>query len=100
MTTVGSEVKFSFPYLHPDTKMRSNQGPDWDHVINYATKQLYMKATMKIFGARGVNVVSNELKQLNLQNTFEPLYLHTLRKEEYNEALESHLFLKIKETKI
>ena len=51
---------------------------------------------MKIFGTRGVDAVSNELKKLHLYNTFEPLDPHTLSKEEYDEVLESHLFIKYK----
>ena len=60
--------------------MRSNQGPDWYHTIYYATSQKYMKAGMKIFETRGVDAVSNDIKQLHLRNTFEPLDPCTLRK--------------------
>ena len=71
MDTVGSGVNVAFPYVHPDIHMISNQGPDWDHVINYAMNQISMKSVMKIFGIIGVNAVSNELNQLHLHNKFE-----------------------------
>ena len=55
-----------------------------------------MKAGMKIFGTRGVYEDSNDLKHLHIRNKFKTLYSWTLSKEEYNELLESHLFLKDK----
>ena len=55
-----------------------------------------MKAGVKIFGTVGVDAGSKELKQVHLRTMFEPLYPRTLRKEEYEEVLESHLFLKNK----
>ena len=94
ITTVGSIVKFSFPSVHTDNHMRSNQGPDWYHVMHYTMKHLYMKLGIKRFGTRGVDSVSKELKQMHLCNTFKPLDPHTLSKEEYYEVLESDLFLK------
>ena len=53
-----------------------------------------MKSSMKIFGTRGVNAVSNYLKQLKLHNIFEPLKPRNLIKEGSDEILGSHLFLK------
>ena len=53
-----------------------------------------MKLCMKIFGTRGFDAVSTELKQLHLRNTFETQETSTQIKEEYYEVLESHLFLK------
>ena len=94
MTTVGSVVKLAPPYVHPDTQMRSNQGMDWDHVIQYYMNQISMKSGMEIFGTRGVDTVSNELKNLHLLKSFEPLELHKIIKEEYGEVLQYHLFIK------
>ena len=99
MTTVDSEVKFSFPCVHPDTHMRKNQGHDWGHGIHYAMTQIYMKSGMKTFVTRGVDAVSSDIKQLHLRNTFETLYPRTLSKGEYHEVLESRLFLKEKRDK-
>ena len=82
MTTVRIGVKIAPPCVHPYTHMISNQGTDFDHVMHYATTQISMKSVMEIFGTRGVNSVSKGIKQLHLRNTFEPLYPHTLRKEE------------------
>ena len=75
-----------------------NQGPDWGHVIYYSMTQMSMKSGVEIFVTRGVNAVSIELKQLHLSFKIESLDPHTLSKEEYNEVLQSYLFLiKIKD---
>ena len=74
---VGSGVNFALPYMYPDTHMISSQDPAWYHVINYSMTQIYMKSGMKKFG---VDAVSNDIKQLHLRNTFEPLDPCTLRK--------------------
>ena len=63
--------------------MRSNHGPDWYNVINYAMTQISMKSGMKIFGTRGFYVVSKQLKQIHLRNTLGTYDPYTLRKEEY-----------------
>ena len=55
-----------------------------------------MKYGMKIFGTRGVNAGSNKIKYMRLCNTFQPVDLRTIIKEEYDEVLESHLFRKEK----
>ena len=96
VTTFSSGVNFAFPYVHPYTHMRSNQGPDWDHVIHYSMTQISMKYGMKRFGTIGVNAGSNEIKHLHLRNIFKPVDPRTLSKEEYDEVLESHLFRKEK----
>ena len=59
---VVSGVKFALPYVYPDTYMRSNQGYDWFHAINYVMTQISMILDMKVFGTRGFNAVSNEIK--------------------------------------
>ena len=87
VTIVGSGIELVLHFVNPDTHVRSNQGPDWYHTIYYATTQKYMKAGMKIFETRGVYAVSNDIKQLHLRNTFEPLYPSILIKEEYYEVL-------------
>ena len=76
--------------------MRSNQGPDWEPVTNFSMTELSMKSGMKIFRTRLFDSVSSCLRELHLRNTSEPLYPHNLIKEEYNEVLQSHLFLKYK----
>ena len=100
VTIVVSGESFAFPYMILYTHMRSNQWPDWYHLIHYAMTQISMKAGMKIFGTRGVNAVQNDLKHFHLCNKFEPLYPHTLIKEGYDEVLESHLFIKYNRDKI
>ena len=76
--------------------MGSNQGTDLYHVMHYSITQISLKSGSKLFGTRGVGAVSNEIKQLHLSNTFEPLIPCTITREEYNEFLDSHLFLKEK----
>ena len=80
LTTAGSGVNILFHYVHPDTHMRSHQGPGWYRVIHYVMAQLSMKSGVKIFGTGGVNAVSNYIKQMYLLNTFEPLEPRTLKK--------------------
>ena len=87
--TVGSEVKFSFPYVHPETHMRSNHVTNRDHVIHYAMNQLSITVGMHRFVTRGVYKDSNELKKMHLLNIFESL----------DPLLESYLFLKKKRDK-
>ena len=70
VNTVGSGVKFALSYVYPNTHMRSNLGPDWDHVIYYSITQLYMKSGIEIFVTGGVDAVSNELNKLHPCNTF------------------------------
>ena len=62
VTTVRSGEIFSFPSVHTDTYIRSNQIPDWRHVIHCAMTQLSIKSDMKIFGTRGVDAMPNEIK--------------------------------------
>ncbi len=55
-----------------------------------------MKAGLKKLGDRGTTAVSQELSQLHLRDTFEPLNQKNLSSAEHRSALESHLFLKEK----
>ena len=64
--------------------------------MHYVMTQMSMKAGMKHFGERGEKGVSSELKQLHLRETFDPVDPKSLTKEEYDQTLESHLFLKEK----
>ena len=81
VTIVGSGIELVLHFVNPDTHVRSNQGPDWYHVINFSMNQISMKAGMQIFGTIVVYEVSNELKYLYLHNTFEPLNPLTLSKK-------------------
>jgi hypothetical protein len=82
--------------MHPDTHMHLSQGPDWDHTVHCIMTQLSMKTTLKCFGDRGVTVVSNELSQLHRREMFGPVNPAALSREEYDQVLQSHLFLKEK----
>ena len=82
--------------IHPDTHMQMNLGPSWDHVVHYAMTQLSMKAGLKRWVTKGSQVVSNELSQLNIRDTFRPINPKSLSKSNYDKVLESHLLLKQK----
>ena len=81
VNTVGNGVNFVLPFVHPDIQMGSNQWPDWYRVIYYATTYFSMKSDMNFFLTRRADSVSNELKQLHLRKTIEPIDPFTLRKE-------------------
>ena len=68
-----SGVKFLFQSLHQNNHIISNQGPDSDHAIPYYVIHISMKVGMTLFGNKGVNVFSKELKKMYLCNKFEPL---------------------------
>jgi hypothetical protein len=53
-----------------------------------------MKAGLKRFKECGEEAVSKELSQLHFHGTFEPINPKDLNKEERQQLLESHLFLK------
>ena len=58
--------------------------------------QLSMKSGLKIWGTKGKQAVTNELSQLHMQDTFQPINPKILSKNEYGKVIESHLFLKQK----
>ena len=82
--------------IHPDTHMKLNIGPSWDHVVHYAMTQLSMKAGLKRWGTKGSQAVSNELSYIHMRDTFRPINPKSLSKSDNDKVLESHLFLKQK----
>ena len=90
---------FTFATIHPDTHMFLSYGADWDQVLHCSMTQLSMKAGMLRWGDKGQNDVSKELSQLHMRDTLEPINPKTLKKQEYDQVLESHLFLKEKRDK-
>ena len=74
--------------IHPDTHMSLNEGQAWDHVVHYTMTQLSMKAGLKRWGTKGKQAVTNELSQLNMRDTFQPINPKTLLKNEYGKVLE------------
>ena len=82
--------------IHPDTHMSLNEGQAWDHVVQYTTTQLSMKAGLKRWGTKDKQAVTNELSQLHMRDTFRPINPKNLSKNEYDKVLESHMFLKHK----
>ena len=66
--------------IHPDTHMRLNEGPAWDHVVHYTMTQLLMKAGLNRWGTKGKQAVTNELSQLHMGDTFQPIDPKTLSK--------------------
>ena len=87
-------LNFTFATIHPETHMFLNYGADWDQVLHCSMTQLSMKADMRRWGYKGQNAVSKELSQLHMRDTFEPIKPKNLNKQEYDQVLESHLFLK------
>ena len=82
--------------IHPDSHMSLNQGQAWDHVVHYKMTQLSMKAGLKVWATKGKQAVTNELLQLHMRDTFQPINPKTLSKNEYDKVLESNMFLKQK----
>ena len=66
-----------------------------------ATKQIFMQLSLKQglfkWKDKGEDAVAKELSQLHFCNTFEPVDPSTLTKKEKERAIESHLFLKLKQ---
>jgi len=90
-TTSGEVTQESF-LIHPDHHM------DQQHalVCHYTMTQLSMKAGLNRWKQRGETAVTQELEQLHFRDTFQPINHQDLTKKEYDEVLESHLFLKEK----
>ena len=66
--------------IHPETHMSLNEGQAWDHVVHYTKTQLSMKVGLKIWGTKGKEAMTNELSQLHMRDTFEPINPKTLSK--------------------
>ena len=64
----------------------------------YMTTQYNLKPGLRKFGARGVTVAVKELTQLHIMDTWTPLKVSKLSKEQRMRALSSLLFLKEKRT--
>ena len=71
-----------------------NYGAEWNQVLHYSMTQLSMKARMRQWGDKGKNASSKDLSQLHMRDTFGPNNPKTLNKQEYDQVIESHLFLK------
>ena len=64
----------------------------------YMMTQYNLKPGLRKFGARGVTVAVKELMQLHIMDTWTPLKVSKLSKEQRKRALSSLLFLKEKRT--
>ena len=87
---------FTITTINPDTHMFLNYGVDWEQVLLCSMTQLSMKAGMRQLYDKGQNDVSKELSQLHMRDTFEPINPKRLNKQEYDQVLKSHPFLKEK----
>ena len=56
--------------------------PNYVLIAHYIMAQYSLKAGMKKFKDRGKEAVSKELSQLHLRDTFEPINLKELSKQE------------------
>jgi hypothetical protein len=79
--------------VHPEEHEDQNRILVAHHIMTHHSK----KADMKHFKERGEQAASKELHQLHFQDTFEPVDPKDLRREERQEVLESHMFLKQKQ---
>jgi hypothetical protein len=77
----------------------TNESPDFTLVAHTSMTQLSLKTGLKTWGDRTTKAVSKELAQLHYRDTFEPMDPKQLSKEDFSNALESHLFLKQKRDK-
>jgi hypothetical protein len=78
--------------VHPDDHLDQHYILIAHHIMTHYS----MKAGMKKFKKCGKEAVSKELSQLHYRDTIEPLHPKDLNKQERNEVLEYHLFLKEK----
>jgi len=65
--------------------------------IKHIFTQLSLKWGLSKWKEKEEDAVAKELSQLHFHNTFEPVILSTLTKKEKERAIESHLFLKLKQ---
>ena len=65
--------------------------------IKHIFTQLSLKQGLFKWKEKGEDAVAKELSQLHFCNTFEPANPSTLTKKEKERAIESHLFLKLKQ---
>jgi len=78
--------------VHPE----EHEDPNCVLVAHCLMTQHFVKAGMKHFKERGEKAASAKLHQLHCRHTFEPLNPADLTREELQEVLESHAFLKEK----
>jgi hypothetical protein len=78
--------------IHPDHHMTDLHAM----VTHIIMTQLLMKAGLKRWKQPAEAAITTEVSQLHFRDTFEPMNPKELTQEEYNGALESHLFLKQK----
>jgi hypothetical protein len=65
-------------------------------VVAKVMTQLSLKAGMKQWGSDAHEAARSEMKQLHMQDTFQPVHRHEMTLDEQSKILESHMFLKQK----
>ena len=83
---------FTFPDSFPDSHLNSH----FALVSSYSMTQLSMQAGLKRWKQAGEDAITSELKQLHFRDTFLPVNPKNLSKQDFDNVLESHLFLKQK----
>jgi hypothetical protein len=78
--------------IHPNEHM----DPNYVLVTHLTMFQFSMKAGLRRFKEHGEEAVSKELYQLHFRDMYEPINPKELSKQERQQVLESHLFLKEK----
>ena len=84
--------------LHPDARLLFQHEPCQAEpdVVAAIMMQLSLKAGTKHWGEKGKTAAFQEMKQLHLCNTHNPLHWHDLSADQKKTVLESHVFLKMK----
>jgi len=93
-----STVATQIEGVHTQKVIHPNDQMDQQHALitYYCMTHLSMNAGLKRWKTKGESAVSDKLKQLHFRDTFEPLDPKTLSRQEQNQVLELHLFLKQK----
>ena len=81
--------------IHP----QAHQDSHYALVTHHIMTQLSMQRGLKVWQNRAEDAITKELSQLHLRDTFEPVDPRTLSKEQRDQTIESHLFLKEKRDK-
>jgi hypothetical protein len=85
-----------YPYAHMLVQDGFYQTePD---IVEAIMTQLLLKAGLKEWGKKGFKAAHSEMKHLHLRKNFKPKHWKELSKAHHQTVLESHMFIKLKET--
>ena len=86
--------------LHPDAHMFMQEEfyQVEPNVVASIMTQLSLKARLKAWGDQAWSAAHSEMKQLHMCDTFKPMHWHDLTPLQHEMVLESHMFLKEKQS--